>query len=150
MDIVARLKGDHRTLKNFLAIMIEDGASADARRRSLDHFESLYYAHTVAEEMVVYNALDGKGPDWEDLSHIGHTEHKVATTMIARLMKMDDAQGEEWQHEAYLLRDIVNHHIDAEEAEMIPEVESVFDAPERVSMVGRYDDAKKRALLERG
>lgn len=119
-------------------------------RRTVDHFESLYYAHTVAEEMVVYNALDGRGPDWEDLSHIGHTEHKVATTMISRLMKMDDAQSQEWQHEAHLLRDIVSHHIDAEEAEMIPEVESVFDAPERVSMVGRYDDAKKRALLERG
>ncbi|MGP1353026.1 MAG: hemerythrin domain-containing protein [Parasphingopyxis sp.] len=150
MDIVDRLKSDHRTLKNFLEVMTDDGTSADARRRSLHHFESLYYAHTVAEEMVVYNALDGKGADWEDLSHIGHTEHKVATTMIARLLKMDDAQSEEWQHEAYLLRDIVDHHIDAEEAEMIPEVSAVFGAPERTSMVGRYDDAKKRALLERG
>lgn len=149
MDIVERLRGDHQMLKNFLEVMTEAGTSQSARRRSLEHFESLYYAHTVAEEMVVYNALDGRQPRWEDLSHIGHGEHKVATTLIARLMKIVGTQSEKWQVEAGLLRDIVQHHIDAEEADMIPEIEIAFAARERVSMAGRYDEAKKRALLER-
>ncbi|MGP1282785.1 MAG: hemerythrin domain-containing protein [Parasphingopyxis sp.] len=150
MDIIDRLKGDHRTLKRFLAVMNEDGASDAARRRSLSHFKQLYYAHSVAEEMVVYNALEGRMPQWNDLTHVGHTEHKVATELLARLSETGGRRADDWDQDARLLEEIVCKHIDDEEAEMVPAVQEFFGAADRVSMIDRYDRAKKIALTDLG
>ncbi|QLC23804.1 hemerythrin domain-containing protein [Parasphingopyxis algicola] len=148
MDIIDRLNGDHRTLKQFLAVMNEEGASDVARRRSLSHFKRLYYAHSVAEEMVVYNALEGRMPQWNDLAHIGHAEHNVATELLTRLSEAGEEPAEDWDHDARLLEEIVCGHIDDEEAEMVPAVQEFFGSADRASMIDRYDRAKKIALTD--
>jgi hemerythrin-like domain-containing protein len=136
-DVVSAIKKDHKSLRSFLDVLKDTDAKMSERRKAYAQFSSLLKSHTEAEEKVVYNAtfkLAGKE------MHIkvaeGFVEHNLAADIMKRIEKTTNAL--EWSAHANVLSEIVEHHLDEEERDLLPLVRKKSNAKLDLKMLTEY------------
>lgn len=142
MDVFETLKADHRMVKELFS-KFED---ADKRTRSAIAEETLtaLEVHTAIEEELVYPAIADVIDD-EDGVKEAVEEHHVAKLLIKELRRMkagEDAFATKFK----VLGELVAHHIEEEETEMIPQAE---DAGIEKDSLSRDVMKRKAALMRR-
>ena len=140
-SIVDALKEDHKNLKKFIEIMKSDVEQREKRGAYLQ-FVSLLKSHASSEEKAVYTPCLAN----EDLSieaHEGFVEHKVANSLIQSIDKT--REKEEWTAKVKVLAELVEHHIDEEESELLPKVAKKFESDAKKEMVVDFVSLRERS-----
>ena len=127
MDAIALLKKDHKQVKELFRRFEQVGERAQKKKHEigsqiLDELD----AHAAIEEEIFYPAVATKAPkDLKDTLLEGIQEHHVVHVLINELRAMDGSE-EEYAPKLTVLIENVEHHIEEEESELLPEAKKVL------------------------
>jgi hemerythrin superfamily protein len=144
-DAIALLKDDHKKVRELLGEMEETTEKAGAKRtRLLALIEQELTVHTKIEEEIFYPAFrdaarkkDDTKLYFEDLE-----EHHVVDLVLPEL-KGTRVDSEQFAAKAKVLKELVEHHADEEEAEMFPRARKLMDREELLRLGGEMAKAKE-------
>jgi hypothetical protein len=144
-DAVEILKRDHREVLELFRKFGETGDGAiKTRQRLADQVFRELELHTRAEEEIFYPAVR-QAADEEGLELLDEAEeeHHVVDLIIAELKQMDPSH-EHYAAKMTVLCENVQHHIQEEEEEMLPDAERRLG--DRMEQLGsRILELKKQA-----
>jgi hemerythrin-like domain-containing protein len=142
-DILDTLKREHEEVKSLLADL-QDAESFTERGELVRKIKAALVPHTKAEEKVVYDAIIATSEDEAQTDGLeGYLEHEWASKTLERLEAADPTSAEH-KAAAKVLRDLVEHHIEEEEANVWRDVRENFDEEDRVRMNAEFEAAKQQ------
>jgi hemerythrin superfamily protein len=144
MDIREQLRRDHaKALAELSAVGEEsDAKRAQARLARLRH---AWMIHALAEESVVYRALEGANTPHADERFV---EHELVESLFQKLSQARSGTHE-WKGSHAVLRDMMTRHIESEEGGLFVNLSERFSAEELVELGTRFILARdKLSLLE--
>ena len=148
-DIRERLRQDHAATL----------AEADRLRAERDDQRSLFLLrqlrrswviHALAEESVVYRALEGVegGPSAGTRSDERFVEHELVEALFDKLAHLKPG-SHEWRARLNVARDLIARHIESEHDDMFGRLSRHFDAAGLADLGRRFELARdKLTLLE--
>lgn len=145
VNVLDLLKEDHRKVKG----LFEEFKAADAKSRQRIADETLQdlEIHTQIEDSIVYPAIRVILDDEETVDEAVE-EHHVVGLLIKELRKMK-ATEDGYQVKFKVLGELVEHHIEEEENEMLPEAEEGLDLEDlgrqAMQMKTRLSSSRKRS-----
>lgn len=116
-DVVELILGDHAEFERLLRLL----RSADAdRTTALSELADLLVAHAEAEEAEVYPSLRSEVPSDEEgeVAH-GREEHAEGHEELLALLEIDDVDSEAFSEQLEEVSEVVMHHLDEEEREVL-------------------------------
>jgi len=144
MDAFNLLKTDHRKV----AELFDELESADGKAK-LQVFEQIkteLELHTHIEEKIFYPALE-KPRETHDLTLEAYEEHDVVKKLLQQLSRARTA-NDEWEAQAKVLRENVEHHVEEEENELFEKAEAAL-GEERIEALGDEMAAEKERKQKR-
>src|ERR1041384_764209 len=138
MDAFELLKADHQKVSGLFDEL--EAATGKAKLSVFAQIKSELELHTHIEETIFYPALE-KPEETHDLTLEAYEEHKVVKTLLAKLSGARTAD-DEWQAQAKVLRENVEHHVDEEENELFDKADDVL-SDEEIEALGQRMDAEK-------
>ncbi len=148
MNAVKMLKDDHKKVKGLFREFEGAGEKAFKTKLKLAHkiFTELE-VHTELEEEIFYPVAKGKGDkELKETIDEGLEEHHVVKVLIEELKAMDiEAEPDRYVAKMTVLIENVEHHIEEEEKELLPEAQK--DLGDEVEMLGDQMEQRKRQLL---
>ena len=142
MNAFELLKDDHKKVAELF-----DSLESASGKRKLDVFKRIKSeldVHTHIEETIFYPALE-KPEETHDLTLEAYEEHKVVKSLLAELAGAR-AADDEWQAQAKVLRENVEHHVDEEENELFDKAEDAL-SEEQIEALGDRMAAEKARKL---
>jgi hemerythrin-like domain-containing protein len=106
--------------------------------------------HTLAEEIVVYRALESveAANDSDSLAGRRFVEHELIEGLFDKLSR-GKVRTSEWKARLDVLRELLMRHIEAEHEVLLPALAQRFDAQHLAEMARQFDSAcAKLAMLE--
>jgi hemerythrin-like domain-containing protein len=146
MDAIKLLKDDHKKVKKLFRDYEAAGDRAYQTKKQIAEqvFQELE-VHSAIEEEIFYPAVREKaGKEGKELVAEGYEEHHVVDTLMQELKALDP-QDEAYDAKFKVLTENVEHHIEEEEQEMMPEAEDALG--ERVAELGEQMLRRKEALM---
>jgi hemerythrin superfamily protein len=128
-DVIELIEHDHREIED----LFEKFGSTGEVVIALDVCDALDRHHR-GEERAVYPAIAAEIPNGRQMAGEGEDEHREAHRLIARVRATTDP--EELADLMRSLQEVVTEHVDAEEAEVLPQARAVLE-PERLEALGR-------------
>ena len=116
---VELLREDHQKVQDLFEEF--EGADNRSRQRIADQALTELEIHAKLEEGLVYPAIR-EALDEEDMMDEALEEHHVAELLIKELRKMGP-KDERYKAKFTVLAEIVKHHIEEEESEILPQAE---------------------------
>lgn len=148
MNAVKLLKDDHKKVKGLMRDFEDAGERAFQKKQRLAQqtFAELE-VHTKIEEEIFYPAVKQKGDkELKEVVSEGLEEHHVVDVLIEELKGMDiESSAEQYDAKFKVLQENVEHHIEEEEQEMLPEAEKLLGSD--VEKLGDQMQARKTQLL---
>jgi len=142
-DILDTLKREHEEVKSLLADL-QDAESVTERAELVRKIKAALVPHTKAEEKAVYDAIIATSEDEAQTDGLeGYLEHEWASKTLERLEAADPSSAEH-KAAAKVLKDLVEHHIEEEEANVWRDVRENFDEEDRVRMNVEFEAAKQQ------
>lgn len=139
-DIIKLILMDHAPLKRLIAILKDPELTIRTRRRAFDQFAPLLLVHAHAEQESFYAFLKDENRELRVHGLEGDVEHALAEYMIDEVKMAEDAGI--WSARAKVLAELVEHHIDEEETEILVDFKKVVDMEDRVLIGKQYLDLK--------
>ena len=145
-DIREQLRRDHEAALAELDALRHDGDEAACRSR-LASLRQAWVIHALAEETVVYRALEGI--DSGERADERFVEHELVGDLFTKLGRLKPG-SREWNARLAVVRDLIQRHIQTEEADMMMRLGRHFDDKGMLEMGERFRLAhQKLTLLER-
>ena len=138
MDAFKLLQTDHR---NVAALFDElEQASSKEKINVFNQIKTELELHTHIEETVFYPALE-RPEETHDLTLEAYKEHDAVKKLLKELSSARTA-NDEWEAQAKVLRENVEHHVEEEENELFPKAEGVL-SEEEIEDLGERMQAEK-------
>jgi hemerythrin superfamily protein len=144
LDIREQLRRDHaKALAELGAIGEEsDGRRAQARLARLRH---AWRIHALAEESVVYRALEGVATPFADERFV---EHELVEGLFEKLSHAR-AGTLEWQARVKVVRELMTRHTETEEGGLFVNLSERYSAEELMELGAQFMLARdKLSMLE--
>ena len=123
-DIRVQLRRDHeRALQELEAL--RDERDERRCRDKLNHLRQAWVVHALAEESVVYRALEDV--QWTERADERFIEHELVGGLFDKLGQARPGSLE-WDARLNVIRDLIVHHIDGEHVDMFARLSKRFDA----------------------
>ncbi len=136
-DIVAAIKQDHDSLRNYLGILKDTEKDMTERRRAYKAFAALLKSHSVSEEKAVYRpTADLAGREMHIKVAEGYVEHHVADDLMARIERTKDPMT--WSAHANVLSENIEHHLKEEERDLLPLIRKTASAKKNMDMLAQF------------
>ena len=145
MDAFSLLKADHRKVEELFE-QLESGRG-QAKLRVFQQIKTELDLHAHIEEKFFYPALE-KPRETHDLTLEAYEEHDVVKKLLRELSRAKSAT-EEWQAQAKVLKENVEHHVEEEENELFPKAQSAL-SEEQIEEIGERMAAEKNRKQSRG
>jgi hemerythrin-like domain-containing protein len=140
MDAFKLLQTDHR---NVAALFDElERATGKAKLSVFNQIKTELELHTHIEETIFYPALE-KPEETHDLTLEAYEEHAVVKKLLSELSRARNA-NDEWEAQAKVLRENVEHHVEEEENELFEKAESVLSEEDIEDLGTRMQEEKVR------
>ena len=140
MDAFKLLQADHR---NVAALFDElERATGKAKLSVFNQIKTELELHTHIEETIFYPALE-KPDETHDLTLEAYEEHAVVKKLLSELSRARNA-NDEWEAQAKVLRENVEHHVEEEENELFEKAESVLSEEDIEDLGTRMQEEKAR------
>jgi len=138
MDAFNLLKADHRKVEELFSQL--ESASGQAKMRVFEQIKMELELHTHIEEKIFYPALE-KPKQTHELTLEAYEEHDVVKKLLQQMSKAKSAT-EEWEAQATVLQENVEHHVEEEENELFPKAEAAL-SEEQIEALGEQMEAEK-------
>ena len=149
-DATKLLRKDHDTVRKLLG-QLEATTSRGAKKRAALLLEIALEVevHAAIEEEVFYPAFRERSETNEDekLFLEAAEEHKLVHGALPELQSTDPRTGL-FSARAKVLKDLIEHHAEEEEAELFPRARELFSKAELQELGGRLEE-RKTELIER-
>ncbi len=145
-DIIQMILSDHKPLKKLIKVMKDTDADIDERRAAFEEFCPLLVTHAKPEEQVMYVFMKGE-EELRTEGFEGDVEHALADQMIEEAQRADDEDV--WSAKVKVLAELVEHHIEEEESELLPDFKKHTEKEERGEMGAEFMRLKSE-LQEEG
>lgn len=149
MDAIKLLTDDHKAVRKLLDELAETTSRATKKRAELlDEIRIQLKAHTGIEEEIFYPAFKAAGSKVDDAKMYFEAmeEHRAAGDLVLPDLLGTDVPSEKFSGRAKVLKELVTHHADEEEAEMFPRAKELFDK-DRLKELGDQMAARKKDLM---
>jgi hemerythrin superfamily protein len=144
-DIRERLREDHaRTLADADRLRVEQ--DADRSVFLLRQLRRSWVIHALAEETVIYRALEGVEGRAEPHSDERFVEHELVEGLFEKLGRLRPGTHE-WRARLNVARDLVARHIESEHNDLFTRLERRFAAEELAEMGRRFELAREKLTL---
>ena len=144
MDAFQLLKADH---KNVAALFDQlESARGQAKLRVFEQIRTELELHTHIEEKIFYPAVE-EPEETHDLTLEAYEEHAVVKQLLKELSRARSAD-DEWEAQAKVLRENVEHHVEEEENELFPKAEAAL-GEEEIDELGERMAAEKERKQSR-
>jgi Hemerythrin HHE cation binding domain len=138
MDAFELLKADHQKVSGLFDEL--EAATGKAKLGVFAQIKRELELHTHIEETIFYPALE-KPEETHDLTLEAYEEHKVVKNLLAKLSRARTA-NDEWQAQAKVLRENVEHHVEEEENELFDKADDAL-SDEEIEALGQRMEAEK-------
>jgi len=138
MDAFELLKADHKKVSGLFDEL--EAATGKAKLNVFAQIKTELELHTHLEETIFYPALE-KPEETHDLTLEAYEEHKTVKTLLAKLSRARTA-NDEWQAQAKVLRENVEHPIAEEENELFDKADDAL-SDEEIEVLGQRMEAEK-------
>ena len=138
MDAFNLLKADHRRVEELFE-QLESGRG-QAKLRVFEQIKTELDLHAHIEEKFFYPALE-KPRETHEITLEAYEEHDVVKKLLRELSRAKSA-NEEWQAQAKVLQENVEHHVEEEENELFTKAASVL-SEEEIEELGELMAAEK-------
>ena len=142
-DVVDILTTDHQEMIDLLS-QIEQTADPGQRRDLADTVIAEVMRHAVAEEMLVYPAVEEHVPNGKEEVEHDKKEHEEIVRLMKRLEDVDSADPMFME----LVRELegqLRHHAKDEESEQFPQLRAHIPGDKLVELGEKVQNAKKVA-----
>lgn len=149
MDALKLLKADHKQVKELLGELADTTPRAvKTRPELLDEIRILLKAHTTIEEEIFYPAFRAAGNKSDDAAMYFEAveEHRAAGDLVLPDLSNTPVDSEKFSGRAKVLKELVTHHADEEEAEMFVRAKELFDKDE-LERLGEQMEKRKEQLI---
>jgi hemerythrin-like domain-containing protein len=138
MDAFSLLKADHRKV----AELFEELESAGGKQKLavFDQIKMELELHTHIEEKIFYPAVE-EPKETHDLTLEAYEEHDVVKKLLQELSGARSAD-DEWEAQAKVLQENVEHHVDEEENQLFKKASKVLST-EEIETLGEEMQAEK-------
>ena len=138
MDAFSLLKADHRKVEQLFAQL--ESASGKQKLQVFEQIRTELELHTYLEEKIFYPALE-EPEETHDLALEAYEEHAVVKNLLKELGRAKIAD-DEWEAQAKVLQENVEHHVQEEENELFEKAESAL-GEEQIEALGEQMEAEK-------
>lgn len=145
MDAIKLLKADHKVVRQLLDELADTTPRATKKRAELlGEIRIQLKAHTAIEEEIFYPAFHAAGKKSDDAKMFFEAleEHRAAGELVLPELLATEVNGEKFSGRAKVLKELVKHHADEEEKEMLPRAKELFDK-------GQLEDLGERMAARR-
>jgi len=144
MDAVKLLKDDHKKVKDLFR-QFEKARSVDRKKKIAEEAMHELEVHAAIEEEIFYPAAKAKADkEGKQLVAEAVEEHHVVKVLIGELQAMREV-NEQYEAKFTVLIENVEHHIEEEEKEMLPDAKETLGDDTKV--LGEQMEERKQALL---
>lgn len=139
-DIIEIIIRDHKPLKKLIVVLKDGNKERLVKEDQFEEFVKVLMAHTKAEEKSLYvqmkelNELRMDGLESE-------TEHMIAESLIQEIKALPD--DDLWNVKVKVLAELIEHHIELEETEMLERVRTQMDFETRKAIGMIYAQIKR-------
>ena len=146
MDPVQMLKEDHQKVRQ-LKQQFEHAGSPSEKRKIAEQALHELEIHAALEEEIFYPAVAATAnKDGKELVAEGIEEHHVVDVLINELKALEP-EDEQFDDKFKVLTENVEHHIEEEEGEMLPDAEKKLGR--EVEQLGERMQQRREELLVR-
>ena len=138
-DVIELILRDHIPLKKLIETLKDDQIGRSQKEAPLEQFIPLLVSHAKAEEKSLYVQMK-KIKSLRVGSFEGDTEHEIAENLIHEINA--SADDDKWNAKVKVLAELIEHHIEEEENEMLKKVQSHMDLPTRKAAGAVYTELK--------
>jgi hemerythrin-like domain-containing protein len=144
MDAVKMLKDDHKKVKDLFR-QFEKARSADRKKKIAEEAMHELTVHAEIEEEIFYPAAKAKADkEGKELVAEAVEEHHVVKMLIGELQALTEVD-EQYEAKFTVLIENVEHHIEEEEKEMLPDAKKTLGND--IDALGDRMDARKSELM---
>lgn len=140
MDPFELLKADHRKVEQLFTQL--ESASGKQKLQVFAQIKTELELHTHIEEKIFYPALE-EPKETHELALEAYEEHAVVKDLLKQLGRARTA-NDEWEAQAKVLQENVEHHVEEEENELFPKAESALGEEELEELGDRMEAEKAR------
>ncbi len=134
-DIVTLILEDHKPLKKLIEVLKDSEQSLSKRRKAFDQFAPLLISHAKPEEESLYVYMK-QDKELREGGLEGDVEHGLADQLIEEAKGTKDEDL--WSARVKVLAELVEHHIEEEEEELLPDFRKNSEPDERVALGQTY------------
>jgi hypothetical protein len=144
-DIVNIILEDHKPLKELIEIMKDSEKPYAQRLAAYREFAPTLIAHAKPEEEILYTFMKGN-EELKEAGCEGEVEHILADQLVEEIKRTDDEDMQ--SAKIKVLAELVEHHIEEEEEELLPDFEKEANAATRSRMGNRFLELKLKYLAK--
>jgi Hemerythrin HHE cation binding domain len=144
MDAFNLLKADHRKVEDLFAQL--ESARGAAKLRVFEQIKMELDLHTHIEEKIFYPALE-EPKQTHELTLEAYEEHDVVKKLLQEMSRAKSAT-EEWEAQAKVLQENVEHHVKEEEGELFKKASQAL-SQEEIDELGEQMAAEKNRQQSR-
>jgi hemerythrin superfamily protein len=144
-DIRDQLRGDHqKALAELEALQAESDPQRCYER--LTQMRRVWVIHALAEETVVYRAIESLASDSSNRADERFIEHELVEGLFDKLSRSGPGTHE-WHARLNVARELILRHIDTEESGMFAKLGERYDAEALAEMGQRFELAREKLTL---
>lgn len=136
MDIVELILRDHKPLKKLIKTLKNPDAKLPAVYQAFEEFAPLLLNHADPEEHALYTELRERDSKIRTEGFEGVVEHHIADQLLSEINAT--TEEDKWRARVKVLAELVEHHIEEEEEDLLPDVRREFSLEERVQIGEEY------------
>lgn len=144
-SLVEAIKRDHVDLKKFIEVLKDEEADHAEKKEAYDPFMKLLDSHAEAEEKALYTVCL-KEEELSDHGHEGFVEHDIARELMQSIART--RRSEVWMAKVKVLAEVVEHHIEEEENEFLPEVEENIGQEEQQKILAQFLKLRRKGQTD--
>lgn len=134
-DLVNIILEDHKPLKELVEVMKDSEVSAEERFNAFQEFAPILISHSKPEEDVLYTFMK-KNKELREEGFEGEVEHQIADQLVEEIKRTSD--NDLRSARIKVLAELVEHHIEEEEEELLPDFKKNSKPEERMQMGNRF------------
>lgn len=138
---IEHLKKDHDK-QRALGKQLREAKTAEERKRLRDEFEEALLPHMEGEDVSIFDYMSESGGKPRDKALKAMQEHHVAKVVLRELEDLS-LDGDIFSAKAYVLDELNRHHMDEEEQDHFPRIESMTTPQKLDSLFETYEEREK-------
>ncbi len=147
MNVIELLKKDHRNVSELFAAFeaAKENEEEGSRQEIAREICLELTAHAKVEEELFYPAVDAKASRDEETQEKvkeADEEHRLVKALVAEIQEMNEGD-DKFDAKVEALKDLVEHHVEEEEGELMPKARKLL-TPAELEKMGTEAEARKK------